>query len=119
MKNKVLLFSKNGVMFKEVSSDELSCGSGKVLTLGEKGQIDCSSYVVFIKNTQLENFDKSKFDHLEIYIFNTLVFKGYGFYNNGGGHSMPSIIAEFDNEMFRIGIEGGLYKEVSVLKNCQ
>lgn len=119
MLNKAMLFSSKGVMFKEVSSNELNVTQGKNLSLGEAGQIKCNNYVFFIKHPDSSVIDKTTFKHIEVYVFDTLIFKGHGAYHDGGGHSMPSITADFEGEIFKVKIEGQLYKEVSVLVNCE
>lgn len=116
--NSVMLFSSAGVMFKEVSNENLKMGRGRNIELGESGQITSNNYVIFFKEEN-NKIDKENFKQIEIYVFDTLIFKGNGIYNNGGGHSMPSIIADFEGEIFQIKIEGSLYKEVTILVNCE
>lgn len=116
--NSVMLFSGTGVMFKEVSNENLKMGSGRDIEFGELGKIKSKNYVIFLKE-QNNLIDKSNFKSLEIYVFDTLIFKGNGFYNDGGGHSMPSITADFEGEIFKIKIEGSLYKEMTVLLGCE
>lgn len=116
--NSVMLFSSAGVMFKEVSNENLKMGRGRNIELGESGQITSNNYVIFLKEEN-NKIDKENFKPIEIYVFDTLIFKGNGIYNNGGGHSMPSIIADFEGEIFQIKIEGSLYKEVTILVNCE
>lgn len=116
--NSVMLFSSVGVMFKEVSNENLKMGRGRNIELGESGQITSNNYVIFLKEEN-NKIDKENFKPIEIYVFDTLIFKGNGIYNNGGGHSMPCITADFEGDIFKIKIEGSLYKEMTILLDCE
>lgn len=113
-----MLFSSMGVMFKEVSNENIKMGNGRDIAVGEVGYITSKNHVIFLKEKNSE-IDREKFKPIEVYVFDTLIFKGNGIYNNGGGHSMPSITADFEGEIFKIKIEGSLYKEMTVLLDCQ
>lgn len=115
MKNKVMLFSSNGNMIKEIPDDSIKL-IGRDIRIGEKGDINSSKYVSFMKNQYVSKQEDMK--SLEVYVFDKLIFKGKGSYSDGGGHSLPSITAEIDGEIFLIKIEGSLYKEMTILSDC-
>lgn len=115
MKNKVMLFSSNGKLIKEVFDDGIKI-FGRDINVGEKGRIDASKYVSFIKNENVGELKNVK--DLEVYVFDQIIFEGKGSYFNGGGHSSPSITAEIDGDIFVIKVEGSLYKELTIISDC-
>lgn len=115
MKNKVMLFSSNGKPIKEISDDSIKI-VGASIKVGDKGNINASRYVSFLKT---EYFDETKeMKELEVYIYDQIIFKGNGHYSNGGGHSSPSITAEIEGEFFVIKVEGSLFKEITIISDC-
>lgn len=118
MKNKVMLFSSNGNLIKEVSDDNLKL-MGRDINFGEKGRIASALFISFIKmSSTLPAEDMEEMEDIEVYVFDQMIFKGKGSYFNGGGHSSPSITAEIENELFLIKPEGALYKEMTIIFNC-
>lgn len=115
MKNKVMLFSSNGKLIKEISDDSIKI-VGTSIKVGDKGSINASRYVSFLKT---EIIDKTKeMKDLEVYVYDQIIFKGNGHYFNGGGHSAPSITAEIEGEFFVIKVEGSLSKENTIISDC-
>lgn len=115
MKNKVMLFSSNGNLIKEVSDDNLKL-MGRDINFGKKGRIASALFISFIKMSPAGKVEDM--EDIEVYVFDQMIFKGKGSYFNGGGHSSPSITAEIDNELFLIKPEGALYKEMTIIFNC-
>ena len=119
MKNKTMLFSSNGKLVKEIENDQLNFKSKlDLLTLGETGIVDFYTHVTFIKKDNHLIGIEDKFEHLEVYVFDQLVFKGIGYYGNSR-HSSLYIMAEIEGDIFKIYFKGNAEENVSVLKNCQ
>lgn len=117
MKNKTMLFSSNGKLIKEIENDQLKFKS-ELLTLGETGVVNFHTHVTFIKKDNHSIGIEDKFEHLEVYVFDQLVFKGIGYYGEAR-HSSLYIIAEIEGDIFKIHFKGNAEENVSVLKNCQ
>lgn len=118
MKNKALLFASNGVMFREILHDDLSVVRCCGLKIGDKGEINCANNVSFIKGDAHGEFNKNHVSHLEVYVYSTLVFKGYGIYYSSR-HTAPYIFAEIEGEVFKIDIQGRLEEHLTVIKDCE
>lgn len=116
MKNKSILFSTNGYFVKEISSDQIKCKNGNV-SLGENGVINFQNHVTFIKKNDVAIDIENKLDYLEVYVFDTLVFKGFGYYGETR-HSSLYIIAKIEGDIFKIYFSGNADENISVLKNC-
>lgn len=118
MKNKVMLFSSNGMMLKEISNNNINVINGWNVNIGDKGEIKCQSNVSFMKKEGHKPLDKERLECLEVYVYNTLVFKGYGFYCDSR-HSAPYIFTEIEGEVFEININGSAQEHLTVLKDCE
>ena len=122
MKTTVMLFSSNGSMLRKIEREDIKEEYGRNLKVGESGEIIERNYVLFSKkDVDSENAIKLKetFADLEIYVFDTCVFKGKGLYNDGSGHSKPSVTAWIEGEFLKISFSGILYKNMTVLINCE
>ena len=132
MENKAMLFSANGKIIKEIESENIKISKNKLVVehkslknlMKKRNEILCSNYVAFILDYKIESTEayqnkymkKSKFDNLEVYMFDKLIFKGKCYYYKDRNFSLV-ILAEINNKFFKIYFKVEKDENITILKN--